>query len=136
MTVQIEAACNCGLVKFTSNKEALIQVCCHCQDCRDATKNDFSEIAFFNEKSVHIEGAVSALTYYAESGNKTTRERCSSCKTLMFDRSEGFPGIVGVVIQQMIKPFSVNIGAHVWVSSKVKQVTIPPNVKVFEKGLS
>ncbi len=33
----INAACKCGNVSFESIKPPIIQLCCHCSDCRDAS---------------------------------------------------------------------------------------------------
>jgi len=136
MNNEIVAGCSCGEVEFNSTKNPVIQVCCHCSDCRESTNSDYTTIAFFNSSAVSVSGDLSAEEFTSESGNKTVRELCPKCRTVMFDRSEGFPGLIGVVAQQISAPFKAKVSHHVWVISKLAHVSIPREVKRFEKGIS
>ncbi len=132
----IAAACSCGEVEFKSTKNPVIQLCCHCSDCREVTKNDYTTLAFFNRSSVNVSGKLSVQEFTSESGSLTVRELCSNCNSVMFDSSEGFPTLIGVATQQMSAPFEVKPSHHVWVKSKLPHVSIPQGVKQFEKGIS
>jgi len=48
--------CQCGDLRFTSRRALVVQLCCHCQDCREATSDEFSVIAFFPVHHVEIVG--------------------------------------------------------------------------------
>lgn len=132
----IRASCNCGIVTFESSENPIIQLCCHCSDCRAATNTPFSEIAFFKVKSAKVEGEISSMEFISHSKSNTKREYCSVCSTIMFDRSSGFPSLVGVFINRLQSPFSPHIDSHVWVKSKSVSVDIPLGVKVYEEGIS
>jgi len=54
----------------------------------------------------------------------------------MFDRSNGFSDLIGVLINTLQPPFLPNISSHVWVKSKAENVSIPANVKVYDEGIS
>ena len=82
---EILAECDCGNVTFGSEKPALIQLVCHCEDCRDASKDNFSVVAFFDVAKSFSEGTTVVQEYTAASGRSTTREVCSRCGTLIFD---------------------------------------------------
>jgi len=136
MNNEIVAGCSCGEVEFKSTENPVIQLCCHCSDCREATISEYTTIAFFNRSTVSVSGILSVQEFTSDSGSKTARELCSKCNTVMFDKSEGFPGLIGVVTQQISAPFKAKISHHVWVKSKLPHVSIPQEVKQFEKGIS
>jgi hypothetical protein len=91
MSAEITANCKCGAVCFTAQSEPILQVICHCTDCQEATGAAFARAAFFKLKSTRIVGELATQQFVAASGKRTTRESCSRCGELMFDRSEGFP---------------------------------------------
>ncbi len=135
MTIELSAQCDCGKVTFVAKEEPLLQLTCHCADCRQATSNDFSTIAFFKLKSSEISGSLLVNQFTTDAGTETKRERCAHCETVMFDRSEGFPSLVGVMASRIKAPFEELPTCHVWVSSKLAQVSIPENVKQYEQGI-
>lgn len=131
MTDEITATCECGEVCFTSNERPVVQLVCHCSDCRQATGRAFAEIVFFISEHVEISGSLSVDTFRADSGSETTRESCTVCGSLMFDRSQGFPTLVGVMAERMDEPFEFEAGAHVWTKSKRADVEIPKDALHF-----
>jgi hypothetical protein len=133
--VEINASCACGQVQFKSKDDPVIQLCCHCTDCQDALNREYAAIAFFKTKSSDVSGPIDQSNYSAESGNSTVREFCSECGTVMFDKSEGFPGLIGVMTQQINAPFEENPSCHVWVRSKLPSVSIPDGMRTHDKGI-
>lgn len=53
----------------------------------------------------------------------------------MFDQSEGFPGIIGVVRERISGDFVFAPRCHVWVQSKREGVEIPAGMVQFQQGL-
>ena len=136
MSFDIIASCKCGLLQFEARENAILQICCHCSDCREATGDPFSTIAFFKTKTTVVTGETRSSYYVAESGNKTERVRCSQCDSIMFDKSEGFPGLVGVLTQRIQAPFTTMPNCHVWIKSKLPQTVLPSGIKHYETGIS
>ena len=136
MNNEITAECSCGEIQFKSTEKPVIQLCCHCTDCREATNIDYATIAFFNSSASSVSGMLSVQNFTSELGNQTVREFCSRCGSVMFDKSEGFPALIGVMTQRISEPFEVKPSHHVWVKSKLPHVSIPLGVKQFEKGIS
>ena len=135
MGIKIIASCNCGAIQFKSTENPILQVCCHCTDCRKATKNDFSNIVFFKGKFVSVIGKLTGHEYIAESQNKTSRESCLNCGDIMFDKSEGFPGLIGVFEPRLKMPFVAQTNCHVWVKSKLPHIMVPATSKQYVKGI-
>ncbi|PCI85952.1 MAG: hypothetical protein COB24_11445 [Hyphomicrobiales bacterium] len=61
-------------------------------------------------------------------------EILASCKCgqAMFDKSAGFPRMLGVVAA----PFVAEPQMHGWTKSKLPHIKIPQNIKQYEKGIS
>ncbi|TQV85668.1 GFA family protein [Exilibacterium tricleocarpae] len=135
MSTKISASCGCGKIRFESSKKPMIQLCCHCADCRHASQKDYSTIAFFKVNSVQIVGQATEHRYVSDAGNQTARLACADCGVLMFDKSEGFPGLIGVMADRINAPFAVQPQYHVWVASKLSGVVIPEGSTVYEKGI-
>lgn len=124
MNTKTTARCGCGEVRFESEEGPLLQLICHCADCREASKEDFTTLAFFLASSTQITGALSTLEFNAACGSRTTREACSKCGSLLFDRSARFPTLVGVNVQNIDPPFKAEPSCHVWVKSRVSAVRL------------
>jgi hypothetical protein len=136
MRSEIFANCECGALSFKSSEQPVLQICCHCSDCRDATQSDFSTIAFFKSKRGQVDGNIHSKFYVAESGCTTQREACSACGSMMFDKSAGFPGLIGVFSDYIQAPFKATVNSHVWVKSKTENTVISQEEITYEEGLA
>ena len=133
---KIAASCQCGQLKFESESEPVVELVCHCGDCQDALQEDFADIAFFKINETLVEGELAEKIYLASSGNETCRQYCVQCDTVMFDRSEGFPNLLGVIVSQLQPPFESRPACHVFVRDKKAGVEIPEGMKQYETGIS
>lgn len=133
--MNIEQSCKCGSVEVTFRGKPVIELCCHCEDCRASTGKPFANLAFFKIETLKIDGRVSAVEYIADSGNKTRRESCKGCGATLFDRSAGFPTLVGLMVDSIDYPFDFTPSCHVWTSRKLDEVKIPAGMKCYDKGI-
>lgn len=136
MTSLISAACACGALQFRSSTPPVMQVICHCADCRVATGRPFCETAFFRQGPDAITGPQTAIPFVAASGASTERVACSQCRTIMFDTSERFPDIIGVIAETIAPPFVAEPACHMWVSSKAAAADIRDGLPQHAEGLS
>ena len=136
MNNQLSASCQCGAVQFQSSTNPILQLVCHCNDCREATGSPFAKTVFFKSKHCESSGPLSVREFKAESGKRTTRESCASCGSVMFDRSEGFPSLVGVMAERINAPFVFEPVCHVWTRSKQPQIDIPDNVRQYPENIT
>jgi hypothetical protein len=135
MTTSFVASCSCGAFKLKATRTPILQITCHCQQCREASKTPFTNFAFFKLADTEISGATKAMEFVADSGSKTVREFCASCGELLLDRTEGFPQIVGVVAERIQPPYEFQPRCHVWLESKVVDVVLPDTIKTFARGM-
>ncbi len=136
MRPEVFANCECGALSFKSSEQPLFQICCHCSDCRAATQNDFSTIAFFKSKRGQIEGNIHSKFYVADSGSTTQREACGTCGSMMFDKSAGYPGLIGVFNEYIQAPFKAKVNSHIWVKSKTDSTIISQEDITYEEGIA
>ena len=114
MNTDTTASCTCGSVRFRSEARPVAQFFCHCADCRQATGGKFARVAFFRTGRSEISGRTTQAEFTARSGSRTTRESCAACGSLLFDRSEGFPMLIGVMAERIAAPFVFEPLCHVW----------------------
>ncbi|KAJ7926586.1 Mss4-like protein [Mycena leptocephala] len=95
------ATCFCGVVqlKFSTQGPGLLgSFGCNCTDCRKITASMFASNFFVaNTHLTYLRGRDN-LTTYSQSrtitaGNTMTNYFCSTCGTLMYRISSGYPGI-------------------------------------------
>ncbi|KAM3425750.1 hypothetical protein BST61_g7681 [Cercospora zeina] len=95
------ATCYCGAVQIEvpTEGEGLVDTfICHCTDCRKITASMFASNFVVKDSHLkHLRGE-SKLTKFKQSatiatGNWMENSFCSVCGTLMYRRSEGFPGM-------------------------------------------
>lgn len=120
----VSGSCNCGQLSFTSSKLPAMQAICHCTDCRAATGDLFTIAAFFRSDSITFSGDTESKKFTSGSGASTTRESCPGCKSVMIDRSDGVPHLIGVVTRYIAPPFQAEPVCHMWLRSKASDVTI------------
>jgi hypothetical protein len=135
MSEPIIACCQCSGVKFITNSQPLIQFVCHCKDCQTATGFPFAGIVFFKRKHAEITGELGQHKFIADSGKTTSRDYCLQCNTVMFDQSEGFPGVIGVIQERILGDFEFLPQSHVWVKSKLAEIVIPEGVPQFQENI-
>ena len=132
---EISGNCSCGQLGFKSAKPPVIQAICHCTDCRKATGDPFTVTAFFPSRHIRFSGRIDAMEFVAESGAVTYREFCPKCKSVMVDRSEGVPGLIGVVTRFIAPPFEPRPVCHMWVRSKLPEVEVDDDLVKYQKRI-
>jgi hypothetical protein len=135
MPSSVVATCTCGDFRFTSESQPIVQLTCHCFQCRQVSKEPSSNFAFFKLAESKVEGKTVVHSFTADSGTKTIRESCATCGEMLLDRTEGFPQIIGVVADLIQPPYSFQARCHVWVESKLPEVTVPEGVKAFARNM-
>ncbi|RFU27520.1 hypothetical protein B7463_g8802, partial [Scytalidium lignicola] len=96
------ATCICGAVQLafsTQDQDLVKNFICHCTDCRKITASMFA--SNFTVADVHVKHlrGQDNLKAFSQSrtiatGNTITNYFCSTCGTLMYRASSGFPGLL------------------------------------------
>lgn len=135
MRSSITAACSCGQVTFTSTAPPVVQFLCHCADCRAATGTPYTGTAIFNVDASEQSGQVTRQRFTAGSGATTYRDACSACGTVIFDISEQYPELVGVLANCITAPFVFQPAHHIWLQSREALMPSDDGLKQHDRGL-
>lgn len=136
MTDIVIAKCNCGALKVEAAGKPILQLICHCRDCRAATGDDFASIVFFKKSECSFVGELKPHIFTSYMGNETQRVACAKCNDVVIDKSAGFSGMLGMMAAKIELPFLAEPKIHVWTQSRLEHVVLPDGVKAFEKGMS
>lgn len=131
MSTTVLAQCTCHSFQFKSTSEPSLQITCHCEQCRQVSKLPSSNLVFFKESETEMEGKTTIHSFIADSGSKTVRETCVKCGEMLLDRTEGFPGMVGIVAERIQPPYEFEPECHVWIGSKTDESKIPEGMRTF-----
>lgn len=55
---------------------------------------------------------------------------------MVFDRSDGFPDLIGVLADRIDPPFTPTPTAQIWTDSRLPETDTFPELKAFPQGLS
>lgn len=128
------ASCECGELRITCAEAPVVQMVCHCADCRDATGEDYSVTAFFRSSAVRTEGGIRSRSYVSARGNSTSRDACANCGAMMLDKSSGFAKLTGVFANRILPPFTPEPSLQMWTRSRLKGVEVWPGLPEFTES--
>lgn len=134
MTQSWSAQCRCGALRVQLASPPVLQLVCHCTDCRAVAGTPFSQFVFFRARDAQVTGNAVHRTFVADSGHATQRECCTQCGDMLIDRTAGFPKVIGIVAGRIDAPFTFEPQHHVWTDSKLPGVEIPAGVTAYPRG--
>lgn len=129
------ARCRCDGFTAQMSSPPVLQLVCHCTDCRAVAGTPFSNFVFFRARDTQVTGPATKREFVADSGHATVRECCAQCGDMLIDRTAGFPKVVGVVAERIDGPFTFAPMHHVWADSKLPEVEIPPEATAYPRGV-
>ena len=85
-TKETTANCECGALTLHIEGSSVVQLVCHCSDCRDFSGMPYVEVAFFEPDACSVDGQVNSTTMKGGSGFDRTNYSCAICKTPLYIR--------------------------------------------------
>jgi len=133
----IQAHCRCGTFCFESSSAPILQLVCHCTQCREVSGQPFTAFSFFKVRDTQTRGEHRNVDFRADSGARTVREVCAACGDMLVDRTDGFPKVVGVVHERITPALPLQPAHHVWTDNRLPETVLPPAsdaLKLFPRG--
>jgi hypothetical protein len=96
--------CACGQLKVTVEGDPVRISVCHCLDCQRRTGSVFGTQARYPRKQVRIEGAHTAFTRRADSGNTVTSHFCLVCGSTVYWELTVAPEVLAVAVGAFADP--------------------------------
>lgn len=132
-TVKTSANCECGALTLHVDATPIMQLICHCSDCRALTGMPYTEAAFFKPDACSVHGQVNATVIKGGTGFDKTNHSCASCQTPLYVTLAALNGATPVMANRL-SPFQFEPQAHIWTSEKADGVTIPPGITQSPAG--
>ena len=126
-TTDTSARCECGALALHIKGAPVVQLVCHCNDCRAFSGMPYSELAFFQTDGLSVHGHASSTTLKGGTGFDKTHYSCASCQTPLYVTVAALNGASAVMANQL-SPFKFEPQAHIWTSEKANDVTIPAGI--------
>ena len=121
---QISAYCECGALALHINEKPVVQLVCHCSDCRAFSGLPYTELVFFKPKGCSVHGQTDMTVMKGDTGFDKIHYSCLSCQTPLYVTIAALNGATAVVAKRL-SSFTFEPQAHIWTSKKLNSVTIP-----------
>jgi len=132
-TTKITARCECGALALDIEGAPVVQLVCHCSDCRAFTGTPSADVAFFQPDSCNAHGQTESTTMKGATGFEKTSYACATCLTPLYATVSALNGAVGVMANR-ISPFKFEPELHIWTSEKAEGVIIPADMNQSPVG--
>src|SRR5882724_10702318 len=97
----ISAICECGQLSVMIYSAPVLQLVCHCADCRSVVGRPFTDIAFFAPTACEFHGSSQSIAMKGGSGQGKTYFSCKVCGTCLYATVGLLNGAVGVVADRL-----------------------------------
>ena len=121
------AHCDCGALALTIEGTPVVQLVCHCNDCKAFWGTPYVEAVFFKPDACCSDGQVDSTTMKGGTGSDKTHFACGICKTPLYIRVAALNGAWAVAANRLA-PFKFQPQAHIWTSEKADDVVIPEGI--------
>lgn len=133
MTIH-QASCQCGQLTVSLFSAPVIQLVCHCEDCRATSGAPFTRVAFFVAQPETVTGTSRRDRRLGDSGKPKHNHHCPRCGDFVYAEIEALKGLWAVKAERIAKPFAFSPKAHVWVGRKLPETRIPEGAVTFAKA--
>jgi hypothetical protein len=118
--------------------QPMIVHCCHCSWCQRQNGSAFAVNALIEADRVHLlQGDVAEITVPSPSGKTQRIARCPKCQIAVWSYYLAMQGGVGELIRfirvgTLDNPGEVPPDVHIYTSTKMPWVILPPDTLAFE----
>jgi hypothetical protein len=130
MSETFEGKCTCGFVHYRMTSRPLFVNCCHCTWCQRETGSAFVLNAMIESDRVEILGGEPMVVDTPSNSGKGQRiSRCPRCLIALWSNYSGAGDAVRFVrVGTLLEPARLPPGIHIFTSTKLPWVVIPPGM--------
>ena len=130
MSETFEGKCTCGYVRYRMKSAPLFVNCCHCTWCQRETGSAFVLNAMIESDRVEITaGEPMVVDTPSNSGKGQKISRCPKCHVALWSNYAGAGNAVRFVrVGTLLEPGRLPPGIHIFTSTKLPWVVIPPGM--------
>lgn len=128
----LSGGCNCGGVRYKLASAPLAVVACHCSNCRRQSGAAFSVNLVVRTSGIEVDGALATFVDAdTASGQPVERKFCGACGSPIYSLPQASPKIIAVKAGTLDDPGRFAPSMHIWTSSALPWVSIPPDLPSF-----
>jgi len=134
-----EGGCACGHVRYRMQSHPMVVHCCHCSFCQRQNGSAFAVNALIEADRVEIlQGDVVDITVPSPSGKSQRIARCPNCQVAVWSYYLVMYGGIGELVRfirvgTLDEPGRVPPDVHIYTSSKMPWVILPPDAKAVDE---
>lgn len=134
MKLPITGQCLCGNIKYSFAQEPKEKGLCYCRSCQ--RKSGSSHIAYLAGKESYVEMTGSVKWYGAvgESGRSKQHGFCPECGSVLFGKSEFWPGILAVYAGSLDEPKNYKPRVNIWICDAPSWACLDDRLPKVEKN--
>ena len=121
---KVRASCDCGKLSISVTSKPFLQLVCHCTDCREATGDPFTEVAFLAPGGYQVHGLSRAESMLGGTGLGKVYHACDACGSPLYATVNALGGSAGIIARRLA-PFRFRPMLHVWTSEKLPETRLP-----------
>lgn len=135
MTVQCQAACQCGQLRVRFDGDPTLVSSCHCLACQRRTGAVFASNAFFGRNQVvAIEGEHRTWRRAGDSGQFLTFHFCPTCGSTVFWERDSAPDVLTVAVGAFADPAFAAPVRTVWTEHMHGWLPFPESIPRHPKN--
>lgn len=132
----LTGGCQCGALRYRVEAEPIRVYCCHCSECRAQSASAFGVSVRVPTEAVSLTAGTPRIWRRATaSGAVLACAFCPDCGTRIWHRHEPARRALSIKGGSLDAPLDLTGAAHIWTSSKLPGVAIPPDAPQFPYGL-
>jgi hypothetical protein len=126
----LEGGCDCKRIRYRMQTAPLVVHCCHCRWCQRETGTVFALNAMIEaERLIDLDGEPELIDTPSLSGRGQKIARCPDCRIAVWSNYSGAGPILRFVrVGTLDTPDVLQPHIHIFTSSKVPWVVLPPDV--------
>jgi hypothetical protein len=126
----LEGGCDCKRIRYRMQTAPLVVHCCHCRWCQRETGTVFAVNAMIEaERVIDLDGEPELIDTPSLSGRGQKIARCPDCRIAVWSNYSGAGPILRFVrVGTLDTPDVLQPHIHIFTSSKVPWVVLPPDV--------
>lgn len=135
MGPELTGGCTCGDVRYELLSEPMFVHACHCHLCQRQTGSAFIIHAMIESDRIRLlSGELEATDARTGSGGVQQMFACRRCRVVVWNIYNGTTWLTFLRVGTLDDPSRCPPGAHIYLSSKLPWVTVPPGLPSFDEG--
>ena len=115
------------------NARPVVQLVCHCSDCKEFSGLPYTNGAFFHPDVCSVEGEAESVIVKGGTGFDKAHHSCAACNAPMYVTVGALNGATAIEASRL-SPFTFEALAHIWTDEKAADVTIPAEMTQTPDG--